>query len=56
MDYNIICFGELCMSDNSQIENTIAKIRKRNGKVDEFDKNKIVNAINKALSLSLIHI
>ncbi len=38
------------MSDNSQIENTIAKIRKRNGKVDAFDKNKIVNAINKALS------
>ena len=50
MDYNIICFGELCMSDNSQIENTIAQIRKRNGKVDVFDKNKIVNAINKALS------
>ena len=38
------------MSDNSQIENTIAQIRKRNGKVDVFDKNKIVNAINKALS------
>ena len=50
MDYNLICSGELCLSDNSQIENTIAKIRKRNGKVTAFDKNKIVNAINKALS------
>ena len=42
--------GSYVMSDNSQIENTIAKIRKRNGKVTEFDKNKIINAINKALS------
>ncbi len=37
------------MVENSQIENSIAEIRKRNGKVTNFDKNKITNAIHKAL-------
>jgi ribonucleoside-diphosphate reductase alpha chain len=35
--------------ENSQIESSIAEIRKRNGKVTNFDKNKISNAIHKAL-------
>ena len=37
------------MVENSQIESSIAEIRKRNGKVTNFDKNKITNAIHKAL-------
>ncbi len=37
------------MVENSQIESSIAEIRKRNGKVTSFDKNKISNAIHKAL-------
>ena len=37
------------MVENSQIESSIAEIRKRNGKVTNFDKNKISNAIHKAL-------
>ena len=37
------------MAENSQIESSIAEIRKRNGKVTNFDKNKITNAIHKAL-------
>ena len=37
------------MVENSQIESSIAEIRKRNGKVTSFDKNKITNAISKAL-------
>ena len=36
--------------DNSQIENTIGEIRKRNGSVDPFNKEKISNAIYKALT------
>ena len=36
--------------DNSQIENTIGEIRKRNGSVDPFNKEKISNAIYKALA------
>tara|TARA_B110000014_G_scaffold83967_1_gene57491 strand:- start:1132 stop:3405 length:2274 start_codon:yes stop_codon:yes gene_type:complete len=35
--------------ENSQIESSIGEIRKRNGKVTSFDKNKITNAISKAL-------
>jgi ribonucleoside-diphosphate reductase alpha chain len=35
--------------ENTQIESSIAEIRKRNGKVTNFDKNKITNAISKAL-------
>ena len=37
------------MVENSQIESSIGEIRKRNGKVTSFDKNKITNAISKAL-------
>ena len=37
------------MVENSQIESSIEEIRKRNGKVTSFDKNKITNAISKAL-------
>ena len=37
------------MVENSQIESSIAEIRKRNGKVTNFEKNKITNAIHKAL-------
>ena len=38
------------MSDiNSQIENSIIEIRKRNGSISNFDKDKISNAIFKAL-------
>ena len=37
------------MVENSQIESSIAEIRKRNGKVTNFDNNKITNAIHKAL-------
>ncbi|NNL59405.1 MAG: adenosylcobalamin-dependent ribonucleoside-diphosphate reductase, partial [Nitrosopumilus sp.] len=36
--------------DNSQIENTINEIRKRSGAVTAFNKNKISNAIFKALA------
>ena len=36
--------------DNSQIENTIVDIRKRNGVVTTFNKDKISNAIYKALA------
>ncbi|MBA4459154.1 MAG: hypothetical protein H2A90_05305, partial [Nitrosopumilaceae archaeon] len=35
--------------DNSQIENTINEIRKRNGTVTAFDIDKISNAIYQAL-------
>ncbi|MFB5630833.1 MAG: adenosylcobalamin-dependent ribonucleoside-diphosphate reductase [Nitrosopumilaceae archaeon] len=37
------------MVENSQIETSIAEIRKRNGKVTTFNKDKITNAIYKAL-------
>jgi len=37
------------MVENSQIESTIAEIRKRNGNVTIFNKDKITNAIYKAL-------
>jgi len=36
--------------DNSQIESSIGEIRKRNGKVTTFNKDKISNAIFKALA------
>jgi len=36
--------------DNSQIENTINEIRKRNGTVTTFDLDKISNAIFQALA------
>ncbi|MCV0393456.1 MAG: adenosylcobalamin-dependent ribonucleoside-diphosphate reductase [Nitrosopumilus sp.] len=36
--------------DNSQIENTISEIRKRSGAVTAFNKNKISNAIYRALA------
>jgi ribonucleoside-diphosphate reductase alpha chain len=36
--------------DNSQIENSIGEIRKRNGSIDPFNKEKISNAIYKALA------
>ena len=36
--------------DNSTIESTIGEIRKRNGKVDNFNMDKISNAIYKALA------
>ncbi len=36
--------------DNSQIENTINEIRKRSGAVTVFNKDKISNAIFKALA------
>ena len=38
------------MVENSQIESGIAEIRKRNGKVTIFNKDKITNAIYKALN------
>jgi ribonucleoside-diphosphate reductase alpha chain len=37
------------MVENSQVESSIAEIRKRNGKVTIFNKDKITNAIYKAL-------
>ena len=37
------------MVENSQIESSFAKIRKRNGDTTTFDQNKITNAIYKAL-------
>jgi len=37
------------MVENSQIESGIVEIRKRNGKVTSFNKDKITNAISKAL-------
>ena len=37
------------MVEKTQVESTIAEIRKRNGKVTSFDKEKITNAIFKAL-------
>ena len=40
------------MAENSQIESSIAEIRKRNGKVTSFNKEKITNAISKALDAS----
>ena len=38
------------MVENSQIESSIAEIRKRNGNVTSFNKEKITNAIYKALA------
>jgi len=38
--------------DNSQVENTIGEIRKRNGSIVNFNKDKISNAIYKALEAS----
>ena len=41
------------MADNkSQIENSIVRIRKRNGSVSDFNRDKILNAIHKAFSAS----
>ena len=37
------------MVENTQVESSIAEIRKRNGKVTSFNKEKITNAIYKAL-------
>lgn len=37
------------MVENSQVESSIAEIRKRNGKITSFNKDKITNAIYKAL-------
>jgi ribonucleoside-diphosphate reductase alpha chain len=44
------CGGDIIMVENSQIESSIAEIRKRNGKVTIFNKDKITNAIYKALA------
>jgi len=41
--------GDVIMVENSQIESGIVEIRKRNGKVTSFNKDKITNAISKAL-------
>jgi ribonucleoside-diphosphate reductase alpha chain len=38
------------LKDNSQVESSIAEIRKRNGKVTTFNQDKISNAIYKALA------
>ena len=45
-----LCGGDILMVENSQIESSIAEIRKRNGKVTSFNKEKISNAIYKALA------
>ena len=45
-----LCGGDILMVESSQIESTIAEIRKRNGKVTSFNKEKISNAIYKALA------
>ena len=47
--YNYTCWGDLYL-DNSQIENTINEIRKRSGAVTAFNKDKISNAIFRALA------
>jgi len=44
------CGGDIIMVENSQIESSIAEITKRNGKVTNFNKDKITNAIYKALA------
>jgi ribonucleoside-diphosphate reductase alpha chain len=41
--------GEIFMADFSQIEDSIVEIRKRNGKTTNFNKDKITNAIYKAI-------
>ena len=46
----IITYSRVIILDNSQIENTIVDIRKRNGVVTTFNKDKISNAIYKALA------
>jgi len=46
----IITCSRVIILDNSQIENTIVDIRKRNGVVTTFNKDKISNAIYKALA------
>lgn len=46
---NLTITGEIIM-DHSQIENTVSEIRKRSGAVTAFNKNKISNAIYKALA------
>jgi len=46
----IITATKVIILDNSQIENTIVDIRKRNGAVTAFNKDKISNAIFKALA------
>ena len=42
--------GDIVMVENSQIESSIAEIRKRTGKITNFNKDKISNAIFKALA------
>ena len=44
------CGGDIIMVENSQIESSIAEIRKRTGKITNFNKDKISNAIFKALA------
>lgn len=41
--------GQIFMADFSQIEDSIVEIRKRNGKTMNFNKDKITNAIYKAI-------
>ena len=48
IDHNL-CWGDDYL-DNSQIENSIIDIRKRNGAVTAFNKDKISNAIFRALA------
>jgi len=43
------------LTDNSQIESSIAEIRKRNGKVTVFNKEKISSAIHKALAATGVY-
>ena len=47
--FHYLSRGRCYMVENSQIESGIAEIRKRNGKVTSFNKDKITNAISKAL-------
>jgi ribonucleoside-diphosphate reductase alpha chain len=48
--FGYLCGGDIIMVENSQIESSIAEIRKRTGKITNFNKDKISNAIFKALA------
>ena len=44
--------GEYMVDNKSQIEHSISQVRKRDGSVSDFNRDKILNAIHKAFSAS----
>ena len=42
--------GDILVDNKSQIEHSISQVRKRDGSVSDFNRDKILNAIHKAFS------